>query len=502
MSARRAVLSLGLAALAVSGCTTVGPDFQAPAGPTAQGYAMAGETPAAMVRLDPDVRTSGPWWQAFGSEALDRTIRQALADSPDAAEATATLQRYQALADQVAGERGPEVEGTANAQRQKFNSKAFGFRGGTTGTTGSPFNFRSRTFNLFSLGGRVTYDLDLFGGERRRAEAAGAEVERAARQADAAYLTLSGSVALQAIRVAGLRGEIKALDAIVEDDRILLDLAHKALAIGGIPRTTLTSIEAQLAQDEAVLAPLRRDHDIARHRLALLVGKAPSEWSPPAFDLDQLKTPGAVPVSLPSTLVRRRPDILAAEAELHAATAEIGVRMADQYPRLRLSAQGALTALTPDEVFATDSTGYTLLSGLTAPLFDGGARKARTRAARAEAQAALARYRQTVVKAFTEVSDSMAALRADELEVEAMTRAVAHSQRVADDTLAAARLGARTAADVVQSRRQLDRDLRSLAQARTRQLSDLVNLYAASAADWRDVAQASSGGPDGGGPGR
>lgn len=488
-----------LLALGLSACATVGPDFKRPDPPAgAADYAMAGETKAAVVGLDPEARSAGPWWRAFRSEALDQTIRLALAENPDVAAAKATLERYQAEAREAQGERGPQAEATANAQRQKFNSKSFGIK---SGSTNSPFsNFGTRTFNLYSVGGRVSYDLDLFGGGRRRVEEAGARVEQAARQADAAYLTLSGAVALQAIRVAGLRDEIRALDEIVADDRTLLGLAHKALQIGGIPRTTLTGIEAQLAEDEALLAPLRRDYDAARHRLALLVGRSPADWTPPDFDLAQMTVPEHVPVSLPSALVRRRPDILAAEADLHAATAAIGARLADQYPSVRLSAQGTLTGLSPDEVFSTDGTGYTLLSGLTAPLFDGGARKARTRAAEADARLALANYRGTVLKAFNEVSDAMAALRTDEEELDALTRAVTHSQRVADDTLAAARLGARTAADVIQSRRQLDRDKRSLAEARARRLSDLVTLYAASAADWREVQ--ADGGADGGRPGR
>jgi len=378
-------------------------------------------------------------------------------------------------------------------QRQKFNSKAFGFRGSPDGTP-SPFS-RSRTFNLYSVSGRVSYDLDLFGGGRRRAEEAQARAEQAAHQADAAYLALSGNVALQAVRIAGLRDEIRALEAIVEDDRTLLGLARKALEIGGIPRTTLTAIEAQLAEDEAALPPLRRDYDRARHQLAVLVGKSPADWTPPDFDLAELAVPDEAPVSVPSTLVRRRPDILAAEAALHAATAAVGARMADQYPSLNLSASGTLSGLTPDDVFGKDSTGYTLLSGLTAPLFDGGVRKARTKAAEAEAREALAAYRQTVLKAFREVADAMAALKTDEAELEALNRAVTHAQRVADDTLAAARLGARTAAEVIQSRRQLDFDQRRLAEARARRLEDLIALYAASAADWR-TAQA-SGGADG-----
>ncbi|MBX3483282.1 efflux transporter outer membrane subunit [Phenylobacterium sp.] len=490
---------LAAAVLLLGACTTVGPDFKRPDAPAgAAGYTPPGEAKAAIVQLSPEARTAGPWWQAFRSDALDRTVRLALAESPDVAEAQATLERYQAEAREAEGDRGLQVEGTGNAARQKFNSKSFGIK---SGSTNSPFSsFGTRTFNLFSLGARVTYDLDLFGGERRRGEETGARVEQAARQADAAYLTLSASVALQAMRIAGLRDEIKAMEAIVEDDRTLLGLARKALGIGGIPRTTLTGIEAQLAEDEAVIPPLRRQYDTARRQMALLVGRSPADWAPPEFELAQMTVPAQIPVSLPSELVRRRPDILAAEADLHAATAAIGVRTADQYPAIRLSANGSLSGLTPDDVFSTSSTGYTLASGLTAPLFDGGARKARTRAAEAQARVSQARYRRTVLKAFKEVSDAMAALRTDEEEIASLTRAVGHSQQLADDTLAAARLGARTAAEVIQSRRQLDRDLRSLAEARARRLSDIVTLYAAAGADWRGAQ--SAGGGDGLSPGR
>lgn len=151
-------------------------------------------------------------------------------------------------------------------------------------------------------------------------------------------------------------------------------------------------------------------------------------------------------------------------------------------------------------MISTDASGWTLLGGLTAPIFDGGARKARTRQAEAQAREALARYRLTVLRAFVEVSDAMAALETDRQRTEALTRAVSLSRKSADVTLRAAQLGARTAAEVLQARRQLDRDRRDLAQAQAQRLSDLVSLYAASAADWR--GREASEGRNGVGPGR
>ena len=494
---RAVVVGLGLT---LAACTTVGPDFKAPQPDSSlTGYAMAGEVAPTGVSLSPEVRSAGPWWQAFGSPALDEVMRLALADSPSVAEARAKLERYQAAEREAVGARKPEVEATASAQRQKFNPASFGFTGPASGSPASEFG-RPRTFGLFQLGGRVSYDLDLFGGGRRRVESARARATQAGHEADAAYLALTANVAWQASRIAGLKGEIAALESIIADDRTLLDLAHKSYALGGVPRITVTQVETQLAEDEALIPPLRRQYDAARHQLALLVGQSPAAWTPPEFELAQLAVPVATPVSLPSALVRRRPDILAAEAELHAATAAIGAARADQYPNIRLSANGALAAVNPQDVISTDASGWTLLGGLTAPIFDGGARKARTRQAEAQAREALARYRLTVLRAFVEVSDAMAALETDRQRTEALTRAVSLSRESADVTLRAAQLGARTAAEVLQARRQLDRDRRDLAQAQAQRLSDLVSLYAASAADWR--GREASEGRNGVGPGR
>ena len=476
------------AGLTLSACTTVGPNFSRPEVPATKAYAMEGETTARGLRLDPDLRVAGPWWQAFGSETLNQTVRLALAESPGVAEAGATLERFQANEQAGRAALGPQADVSSDAQRQKFNSKAFGFSGAPNASGFSGFG--NRTFNLYSLGGNVRYDLDVFGGGRRRAEQAAALTARAAYQADAAYLTLSGQVALQAIRIAGLRAQMQLLDQILDDDRRLMELAIKAEAIGGIPRTTRTLVEIQLANDQAAMPPLRRQYDAARHRLALLVGRSPATWTAPDFELAQFKVPADIPISLPSQLVRKRPDILVAEAQLHAAVAAVGVATADQYPDVRLSARGALSALTPGNVLSTDSTGFTLFSGITAPLFDGGARKAKTRAAEAEARAALARYRQTVLEAFSQVADAMAALQTDQQQLAALERAVAASRSEADDTLEAAKLGGATAQKVIETRRELVRNLRALADAEAQHLADLVQLFAASASDWREAKAA------------
>jgi NodT family efflux transporter outer membrane factor (OMF) lipoprotein len=262
-------------------------------------------------------------------------------------------------------------------------------------------------------------------------------------------------------------------------------MVRRAQAAGGEAPSATTSATAQLAEDEALVPPLQRELDAARHQLALLAGKSPAEWAPPDFELSRLSPPGEVPLSLPSTLVRRRPDILAAEAELHAATAAIGVAVANQYPDIRLSASLTQSAVKPENLFDYSASGWSLLSGLTAPVFHGGALKAERQAAEAEARAALARYQQTVLRAFVQVSDALAALGTDDAHLAALNRSAAAARSRVSDAEAAYRLGGGPLLQVVDAQRQLSRARRALAQAQAQRFSDLVELYAATAADWR-----------------
>jgi len=473
------LLAATASALALAACATVGPNFKAPEGPkgaAAAGYAMAGDASAAGTRLSPEVRAAGPWWQAFGSPELDTAIRQALADSPTIAEARATLEKSQAQARATRGAQFVQADASGSAQRERINTAAFGFSG-----------FPSPTINLFQIGGTVSYDLDLFGGRRRATEEANAKADAAARQADAAYLTLSGNMAMQAMRVASLRGQMAAVREIVADDRRVIDMVRKAEAAGGQAHSALSSGVAQLAEDEALLPPLQRDLDAARHQMALLAGKSPAEWTAPDFDLEKLTAPSDIPVSLPSQLIRRRPDILAAEADLHAATAAIGVAVANQYPDIRLSASLTQESIEPGNLFKPSSAAWSLLGGVTAPVFHGGTLKAGRRVAEAEARASLARYQQTVLTAFVQVSDVLSNLGSDQQAIESLNTANRAAEAAAKDAQNALRLGGGPLLDVVQAQRTLSRARRALVEAQGRRMGDLVELYAATAADWRSA---------------
>jgi len=483
------VLAVAASALALSACAAVGPNFKTPDGPkgaAAAGYAMAGDGQAPGVTLTPEARVAGPWWQAFGSPELDKVVRQALADSPTLAEANATLERARQQAAAVRGQQLPQVDLNGSVSRQHINLQQFGFSGQALGLSAFP----NPTIDLYSIGANVGYDLDLFGGRRRATEAATARAESAIRQADAAYLTLSGNVAMQAMHVASLRAQIATVQQVVEEDQKILDLIHAQQRVGAEAPSATSGGEAQLAEDEALLPPLQRELDAARHQLALLVGKSPAEWAAPDFELTALTLPSEVPVSLPSELVRKRPDILAAEAELHAATAEVGVAVANQYPSIHLTANWTQGAIKPENLFDYNAAGWNLLAGVAAPIFHGGTLKAQRKGAEADARAAVARYQDTVIRAFVQVADTMAALATDQRQIESLQRAEAASGARVRDAETAYRLGGGTLLQITDAQRQLTRARLASVQAEGQRLSDLVQLYTATAADWRTTTTA------------
>jgi NodT family efflux transporter outer membrane factor (OMF) lipoprotein len=465
------------AALLAGACVTVGPDFTGPIPPegtTATHYAMAADPIPAGVILAPGGEAGAPWWRAFNSAELDSYIQFALARSPSVEEAEAVLERSQAMLAAERGEALPQASLGLGARRTRINTTAFGFSG-----------FPNRTLDLYSINGGVTYDLDLFGGRRRRIEAAAARVEADSARAEAARLALTGNLTLQLLRVAVLQAYLTEVRQLVENDRRIIDMIQEAQAAGGAARADLSTIVAQLAEDEALIPPVQRQLAAARHQVALLSGRAPAALTLPEIRLSAVSAPSDVPIAVPSELLRRRPDIRAAEAELHAATANIGVAAANQYPAVRLTADLTQTALRPDDLFGAQASGWNLASSLAAPLFDGGVLKARRQAAEAEARVAQARYEQTVLRAFVQVSDALAALAADQEGIASMLRAVAAAEIALQDAQSAQRLGAGPLIDVVRAQRTLSRARQALVQIQGQRLFDLVELYVAAAPDWR-----------------
>ncbi|MHB9099192.1 MAG: efflux transporter outer membrane subunit, partial [Syntrophales bacterium] len=426
-------------AIVLGGCA-VGPDFRPPQAPVTGSYTVmalpekTADAPGnggASQRFIPGQDIPGEWWALFHSEALDRLIRQALADSPTLALAKARIFEAQENRRAQAGALVPSVDANVSASRQKTSGAAFG----QTDTT-------SGAFTLINTSVNVSYTLDLFGATRRQLEALDSQIEFQQFQRESAYLTLTATIVVTAVKEASLRSQIRATREITALQEDQLAVVERRLDLGGVSLSDVLAQRAQLAQTRATLPPLERDLQQTRHQLAVLVGKLPGEAILPEFELDGLKLPEELPVSLPSSLVRQRPDIRAAEALLHAASARIGVATAKLYPQITLTGGFGSMAATAGGLFDGTSTIWNLGAGLLQPLFHGGTLTAQQRAAVAAYDQAVAQYRETVLGSFQAVADVLRALEADARTLKAQAETEAIARESLDLTRKQCQLGA------------------------------------------------------------
>ncbi len=466
-----------LLATALAGCT-VGPDFHRPAAPTQSGYLAPGETqPGAAASVSADVPAR--WWALYGSPELDALVDRALANNRSLAASNATLARARAQLAAVRGTQLPQVDANARIERQEVNFAAFGFDGSANPAFGS-----NPQFNLYSVGGGISYDLDLFGGRRRRVEQSRATTEAQLRQTEAAHLAVAGQVVNQAIAIAAIRSRIATAEALIADDQRNVDLVDRRRQAGEGTMVQVLNARAQLVADQTTLPPLRQALSEAQHLLAILVGVAPADFTAPDFDLDRLTLPAPIPVALPSSLVHRRPDILQAEADLHAATAAIGVATARLYPDITLGATLSQAAPTPGNVFRNAFHGYDLFAGLTAPIFHGGTLKAERKAVIEQARAANATYQDTVLQAFGQVADLLQALVHDQQAVDAQRQALSVTSSALDLSRRSFQVGNSGVLDVLDAERIHQRALSGLVEARAQQFINSARLFVATAGGW------------------
>jgi NodT family efflux transporter outer membrane factor (OMF) lipoprotein len=397
----------------VAGCT-VGPDFRPPHAPATaryttpeEGNVLAADAGATVPRQTVVLgdKVTSDWWTLFRSPALDRLVKQSIADSPTLHAAKARLVAARDTVTATTGALYPQIGFGASATRERVSAATFGLH---PDAVPLPPNF-----NLFQIGPTVSYALDLFGGTRRQIEqaAALADVQRDA--LDAAYLALTGNAVIDAVDVATIRAQQKAVNDTLDIDRQNLALVQRERQAGSVPDSDVVTAESQLAADETQLPGLDQQLSVARHALAVLLGRAPGDWLPPDFDLAALTLPRQLPVSLPSELVHQRPDIQAAEARLHAASAQIGIATAQLYPSITLSGGVGAAGLDGGHLFDPAGLVWSIAAGLTQPIFDGGTRLAERRAALALFRAAAADYQQTVLQAFGQVADVLQALTHD-----------------------------------------------------------------------------------------
>jgi NodT family efflux transporter outer membrane factor (OMF) lipoprotein len=339
------------------------------------------------------------WWTLLGSEEINRLVSLALKNNQSLAGAEAHLAAARERIHAARGAWYPQADVTAAAQRTRYGAPVLG-------SLAKDFP----PYSAYAMGPAVSYDLDLFGGTRSRVEQATASAQYASARLDAVALTVAGNVVIEALQIGALRAQIRVAQSIVADDERSLTLIRAAREAGAVSKMDVLSAQSQTDHDRTLVPPLQQELNVAQAVLSSLVGLAPSDWMAPEVHLEELKLAERLPVALPSELVHRRPDVNAAEAQLHAASAALGVATANLYPKFTLNAaigeQGLLGG-GPSEL------AWNLLGGVTAPVFHGGTLTAQRRAAEDEYQAAFAAYRQTVLEAFSQVAAALQTLGTD-----------------------------------------------------------------------------------------
>ena len=465
----------------IAGCT-VGPDFKRPDAPTVSDYAphppsrtastpnvTGGETQSFVAGAD----VPGDWWTLFHSAPLNALIEQSLRNNPDlkAAQAALTVARENVLAQR--GAYYPTASAGFSASRQQQSE-----------TLAPTPNANIFQYGLVTPQLSISYVPDVFGLNRRNVESARAQAEAARFQMIAAQVTLTDTVVVAAIQESSLRSQIDATRQLIDLNTQSVQILRMQLSKGYADRLDVAAGESQLAQVAATLPPLLKQLAQQRDLLAVLTGRFPSQAPAQPVEISSLTLPKDLPLSLPSALVAQRPDVLQAEENLHAASAQIGVAVANRLPNIQLTADAGSTALAIGQVFAPGTGFWSLGGALTAPIFDGGTLLHRERAAKAAYGQAAEQYRSTVLTAFQNVADTLTAIEQD---AEGLKSAAAASS-AADVTLDLSRRQCRDGKAsylTLLAAEQADQQARiNLVQAQANRYADTAALFQALGGGW------------------
>ncbi|HXE78665.1 MAG TPA: efflux transporter outer membrane subunit [Rhodanobacter sp.] len=486
-------LAAVMVVLALGACA-VGPDFERPAAPKVDTYtAHAPGTTAATANVaggEAQHFTSGSdipgdWWTLFHSKALNALIAESLANNADLETARAALAVARETALAQRGVRYPSVTAGFSASREQD----------PPGALAAVPSTNAYLYNLFTPQLSISYAPDLFGLNRRTTESAQAQAEAARFQMLATQVTLSTNVVLAAVQQASLRAQVKATEELVEINQQMLKLLREQQSHGYVGRLEVAAQETQMAQVASSLPPLRKQLEQQNHLLAVLAGQFPGQAQAEAFDLSSLTLPQDLPLSLPSVLVAQRPDVRQAEADLHAASAQVGVATAQRLPNISLSANVGSTALAIGEVFKTGTGFWSIGADLAAPIFQGGSLLHQQRAAKAAYRQAAAQYRSTVLGAFQNVADTLAALEQDADTLQQAAKAAAAAQVTLDLSQRQVKDGYASYLTLLSAEQAYQQAQIMLVEAQAGRYSDTAALFQALGGGWWHAADAARSTP-------
>ncbi len=466
----------------LAGCA-MGPDFVRPTSPPVDSYTQ-GTEPMATISADGQTQhfvkgaaVLADWWRLFNSAQLNAVISEAIAGNPTLQAAQASLRQSQENLRAGYGVFFPQFDAAFDATRQKYSPA----RSGSSAA--------SSIFNLFTLSATVSYAFDVFGGQRRMVEGLQAQVDMQQAMLRGTYLTLSGNVVNTLIARAAYSEQITATEEIISLQREQVAIADAQARAGTAPYANVLSLQSQLASYEATLAPLKQRLDQTEHLLATLVGCVPAQWTSPPVRLADLALPREIPVTLPSELVHRRPDILASEATLHSAGAEIGVATAALFPSFTLNGSYGQNSTSKTDLFKGSSNFWSYGAGVTAPLFHGGTLWFKRKAALEGYQQALATYRQNVLGAFAQVADALRALEHDAEGLRAQSQALETAAEALRLIQANYQAGVVSYLQILIANGQYHQARLGYLQAQAQRLQDTVALFVALGGGLSDIGE-------------
>jgi NodT family efflux transporter outer membrane factor (OMF) lipoprotein len=499
--ARPAALAV-VAALLLWGCA-VGPDFKQPEAPKSAGYSPA-PMPDTTVAAD---ATGGraqhfqmgrdipfAWWTLFESPKLNALVDEALRANPNIVSARAALRQAQELADAQLGYFYPTLSADYNLQRQKdagnvANTSAPGVQSNgqviapIQNPTSEPHN-SPIYYNLHTAQLSVGFVPDVFGANQRQVESLEAQAAMARFQMEATYISLADNVVAAAIQEASLRAQIKATEQFIAQNAKALEILKNQQKIGYAMRLDVAAQESALAQAKALLPPLRKQFEQTRDLLRALVGKLPDADLEEVFDFESLHLPTELPVTLPSKLVEQRPDVRAAEEQLHSASAQVGVAVAARLPQFTLNANAGYVAAWLSELFKPGSPFWNFGVDSSQLLFDGGTLRHRERAARQALIQAEAQYRSTVITAFQNVADTLHAIQFDADGLAASTEAERAAKVTLEVTQKQYELGYVNYLVLLAAQENYQQAVINLVQAQSTRYGDTAALFQALGGGW------------------
>ena len=491
---RGAKLTVAFAVLGILlGCKSVGPDFKAPSEPVSSRYeGLDAGTQArdGAPRATAEDPTPSFWWQEFHDPELNRLEDRAAHDNLDLQAAYLRIVESRIQVQTARAQGLPNLNGTASFSREQLGFagilKSQGVAAGAPGSVEAGLiSSLERPVNIYQLGFDATWELDLFGRVRRSVEAADAQSAGAVESRNDLLVSLQAEVAEAYLQLRAGQQLHQITVALIDAQREVFELTQNRQQHGLSSEADTETARAQWLSLQSQLPPFDQTIATSSHALAVLVGETPDALSA-EFEPGELPSiPGAVPVGMPSTLARRRPDIRGAEAQLHAATAEIGVSVASLFPDISLTGSYGVRNTGTRYLFDWESKFYTFGPSISIPIFHGGAIIANVRLSRAEAAEAALNYRKTVLGALQEVEDGLTNLAQDAARTSALQGTVTANQRALQVDTESYDKGLITYINVLTVQIQTVQAQQQLAQAQLNQATDLVKLYKALGGGWQ-----------------